>query len=241
MWPRARFAPDVVEPPARRAPSWSDGEGALVEIVRAHLTIAGPTTAERLAARLHVPASDVEAALARVELEGAVPHAGGRWTRSNGEPSEGSPTLPRAPLGEASQEWCDRRLLARINRRTLDGLRREIEPVSAADVMRFLLVWQHVRPGTQLHGRGGAMQVIAQLQGFESAAGAWEREILPARIAAYDSAWLDALCLSGEVTWGRLARREAGGAPNRAAPVALVRRADLRWLRVPDGRGGRRR
>jgi ATP-dependent Lhr-like helicase len=73
-----------------------------------------------------------------------------------------------------------------------------------------------------------------QLQGFESAAGAWEREILPARVAAYDKAWLDALCLSGEVAWGRLASREAGGTPNRAAPVAIVRRGDLPWLRVPD-------
>ena len=116
----------------------------------------------------------------------------------------------------------------------LDGLRREIEPVSAADLMRFLLTWQHVRPGAQLHGRGGALQVVAQLQGFESAAGAWEREILPARVAAYDTGWLDALCLSGEVSWGRLATREAGGAPNRSAPVALVRRSDLPWLRVPD-------
>jgi len=220
VWPDARFVPDVVEPPARRAPAWSEREGALVEIVRAHLTTAGPTTAELLAARLAVPASDVEAALAAVEMEGAVLR--GKWSPE---------------LGDAIH-WCDRRLLARINRRMLDGLRREIEPVSTADLIRFLLSWQHVRPGQQLHGRGGAMQVVAQLQGFEAAAGAWEREILPARVAAYDTAWLDALCLSGEVTWGRLERREAGGAPNRAAPVALVRRGDLPWLRVPDAPDG---
>jgi ATP-dependent Lhr-like helicase len=217
IWPppTARFVPDVVEPPARRPPAWSEREGALAEVVRAHLTIAGPTTAERLAARLAVPASDVEAALAAVGLEGAVLR--GKWSPD---------------LGDATH-WCDRRLLARINRRMLDGLRREIEPVSTADLLRFLLSWQHLRPGQQLHGRGGAMQVVAQLQGFEAAAGAWEREILPARVAAYDSAWLDALCLSGEVAWGRLASREAGGAPNRSAPVALVRRGDLPWLRVP--------
>jgi ATP-dependent Lhr-like helicase len=219
VWPHGRFVPDVVEPPARRPPAWLElgAEGALVEIVRAHLSFAGVTTAARLAAMLDVPALDVEAALARVEMEGAVLR--GRWLDDG---------------WNEDVQWCDRRLLARINRRTLDGLRREIEPVSAADLMRFLLTWQHARPGRQLHGRVGVMHVIEQLQGFEGAAGAWEREILPARIGGYDSAWLDGLCLSGEVAWGRLARRDAGGAPNRAAPIALVRRPDLPWLRVPD-------
>jgi ATP-dependent Lhr-like helicase len=225
VWPTARFSPDVAEPPARRAPSWREagedgGEGALVEIVRAHLTYAGVTTAARLGARLGVSTSDLEAALARVEMEGAALR--GRWLTD----------------WDQDTQWCDRRLLARINRRVLAGLRREIEPVSAADVMRFLLSWQHVRPGAQLHGRGGVQQIVAQLQGFESAAGAWERELLPARIAQYDSGFLDALCLSGEVAWGRLARREAGGAPNRAAPIALCQRGALPWLRVPDGAPG---
>jgi ATP-dependent Lhr-like helicase len=219
IWPKGTFVPDVVEPPARRAPAWLElgAEGALVEVVRAHLSFAGVTTAARLGERLGAAASDVEAAFARVELEGAALR--GRWL---------------ADWNEDTQ-WCDRRLLARINRRVLDGLRREIEPVSAADLMRFLLSWQHVRPGAQLHARLGVQQAIFQLQGFEAAAGAWEREILPARVAQYDSGWLDALCLSGEVSWGRLATREAGGAPNKSAPIALVRRGDLPWLRVPDG------
>jgi ATP-dependent Lhr-like helicase len=239
VWPRGCVVPDVVEPPARRAPAWRElgAEGALVEIVRAHLSFSGVTTAARLAAALDVPASDVEAALARVELEGAVLR--GRWLAGPGWGPSDPQAPPRlTPLGEgelrSEVQWCDRRLLARINRRTLDGLRREIEPVSTADLIRFLLTWQHARPGRQLHGRVGVMHVIEQLQGFEGAAGAWEREILPARIGGYDSAWLDALCLSGEVTWGRLARREAGGAPNRAAPIAIARRSDMAWLRVPD-------
>ena len=120
----------------------------------------------------------------------------------------------------------------------LAGLRREIEPVSAADFLRFMFGWQHVRPGSQLHGQPGLARVIAELQGFEAAAGAWEREILPARIAGYDPAWLDALCLSGGVGWGRLGARPAGGTPSRAAPIALVRRADLPWLLAPEA--GRR-
>jgi ATP-dependent Lhr-like helicase len=224
VWPARRFVPDVVEPPARRAPAWSDREGALVEIVRGHLPFHGPTTAVRIATPLGLPAADVEAALAQIELAGAVLR--GRF-------------LPQLDDGQGQDaadavQWCERRLLARINRRMLDGLRREIEPVTAADFLRFLFGWQNVGPGTQLHGQPGLARVIAQLQGFEAAAGAWERGILPARLVGYDSAWLDALCLSGGVAWGRLAARPAGGTPSRAAPIALCRRADLPWLLVPE-------
>ncbi|HEY6101065.1 MAG TPA: DEAD/DEAH box helicase, partial [Anaeromyxobacter sp.] len=134
-------------------------------------------------------------------------------------------------------EWCDRRLLARIHRRTLDGLRRLIEPVSAAALIRFLLSWQHVRPGTQQHGRDGLLRVIERLEGFEAAAGAWERELLTARVADYERRLLDELCLAGEVAWGRFAvvpgveeapRRR--NAPTRNAPVTLALREDLAWL-----------
>jgi ATP-dependent helicase Lhr and Lhr-like helicase len=220
VWPTRRFVPDVAEPPARRPPGWTDAESALVEIVRGHLPLLGPTTAPRIAARLGIPPVDVEAALARIELEGAALR--GRFSSEPGEDTE----------------WCERRVLARINRRMLEGLRREIEPVSAADLLRFLLGWQGVRPGARLHGQPGLARVIAQLQGFEAAAGAWEREILPARLVGYDPAWLDALCLSGDVAWGRLAARPAGGVPSRAAPIALVRRADLPWLLAPEGEAG---
>jgi ATP-dependent Lhr-like helicase len=216
VWPAHRFVPDVVEPPARRAPPWSDPESALVEVVRGHLAFHGPTTADRIAAPLGVRPSDVEAALAQIELAGAVLR--GRFL---------------SELGDGVQ-WCVRRLLARINRRMLDGLRREIEPVTAADFLRFLFGWQNVRPGRQLHGQPGLARVIAQLQGYEAAAGAWERAILPARLVGYDSAWLDALCLSGGVAWGRLGARSSGGTPSRAAPIALVRRPDLPWLLSPE-------
>ncbi len=220
VWPAARFQPDVVEPAARRAPAWTEREGALAEIVRGHLPLLGPTTAEAIGVRLAVSEGDVEAALARLEMDGAVLR--GRFV----------PELARTGREDATQ-WCERRLLARINRRMLDGLRREIEPVTAADFLRFLFGWQAVRPGTQLHGQPGLARVIAQLQGFEAAAGAWEREIFPARLVGYDSAWLDALCLSGGVAWGRLEARPAGGTPSRAAPIAIARRADLPWLLEP--------
>src|SRR5207302_1467180 len=138
---------------------------------------------------------------------------------------------------------CERRLLRRLPRLPLGRLRREIEPVSAADLMRFLFRWQHVQSGTQLHGRDGLLEVIGQLQGLELPARAWETQVLPARVARYDPADLDGLCLAGAVAWGRLetdppAEEDAGPrrakAPTRAAPLAFVLREDLAWLLAPS-------
>jgi len=183
----------------------------------------GPTTAAALAEPFGLSVSSVNSALGRVEADGGVLR--GRFTST---------------LAPDVIEWCDRRLLARIHRRTLDRLRREIEPVSAADLMRFLFAWQHVKPGLQLHGRDGLGQIIEQLEGFELAAAGWEREILPARVARYEPAWLDELCLSGEVAWGRLERHEsarhAGRRLSGTVPITLLRRQNLAWLLEPrDG------
>jgi ATP-dependent Lhr-like helicase len=214
VWPHYRFEPDLLEPPARRAPAWSDRAGALTEVVRARLGLVGPTTTPALAAALDLTPGEVDAALAAVEAEGGVLR--GRFT-------------PDAIAAQAL-EWCERRLLARIHRRTLDGLRRLIEPVSPAVLVRFLLAWQHVRPGAQQHGRDGLLRVIERLQGFEAAAGAWERELLASRLVGYQPGWLDELCLSGEVTWGRLglheSARHAGRRLSATVPVALAAALD---------------
>src|SRR5205814_3105559 len=101
-------------------------------------------------------------------------------------------------------EWCERTLLSRIHRLTLGRLRREIEPVTTQDLMRFYLRWQHVHPGTQLHGPTGMAEILGQLQGFQAAASAWERDILASRVARYDPSLLDSLCTSGVAAWGRL-------------------------------------
>jgi ATP-dependent Lhr-like helicase len=154
--------------------------------------------------------------------------------------------------GDNSEEWCERGLLSRIHRLTIGRLRREIAPVSAADFIRFLLRWQHVHPGTQLHGRAGLLQVIGQLQGLELPAPAWEAQIFPARIGRYEPSTLESLCLAGEVSWGRLALKTTGTpmeeqpagewqgrqgrrplAPTRAAPLAFVLREHLSWLLQP--------
>jgi ATP-dependent Lhr-like helicase len=180
------------------------------------VTCIGPFTASYLAKRLRLAVSEVE--LAALEAEGLLLR--GRFT-----------------AGATELEWCERTLLARIHRLTLGRLRREIEPVSTADLMRFLFRWQHVHAGAHVLGVGGLSEVLGQLQGFQAAAGAWESEILPARVAQYERGMLDQLCLSGEIAWGRLScasvdpevpRRRA--APTRLTPLALCRREDLPWL-----------
>src|SRR5204863_594310 len=139
---------------------------ATASVVRAWLSLLGPRTPADLAERLALPVERVDAALLRIEGEGQILR--GRFTPG---------------LAEGDVEWCDRGLLARIYRLTIGRLRREIEPVATSDFIRFLLRWQHVAPGTQLHGKEGVAQVVEQLQGFELAAGAWEPEVLRARVA----------------------------------------------------------
>jgi ATP-dependent Lhr-like helicase len=235
LWPTASVEGDV-----RR---WSqesivDADEARTSALRAWIGITGPVTADELAARLGLDRGDVEVALARLELEGTVLR--GRFTPA---------------LAEGQLQWCHRRLLARIHRLTVDRLRAEIDPVSPAQLIRFLLTWQCVRPAARVQGQDGLARVLAQLSGFEVAAGAWERDILPARVARYEPGWLDALCLSGEVVWGKLAPRaaapmlvatedglaggdaRAGRALSRAAPIALAPRRDLAWLLGPREAG----
>ncbi len=214
-FPEAVFAPPLL-PTVRTEFEESTGSARL-QLVRARMEIAGPVTAFELAEQLDLESTEMEIALPQIEAEGTV-------LRGHFHP------------GRREVEWCDRRLLARIHRLTLGRLRREIEPVSAAELMRFLTGWQHVAAGAQLHGAGGLAPVLHQLQGLEIAAGAWERDILPARVAGYQPGWLDELCYRGELVWGRLRGVSSDARsrpPTRSAPIALVRREDLGWLLSP--------
>ena len=172
-------------PASRTARTWTREE-ALVELLRGRLSIAGPTTAAALAESFGVAQADIDAALLALEAEGVVLR--GVFT----------------PRWLADLEWCDRRLLARIHRYTLNRLRAEIAPVSPAEFMRFLLAWQHVEPGSRLSGADGLRAVLAQLDGVELPARAWERDVLAARLDRCEPAMLDMLCLTGEVAWARL-------------------------------------
>ena len=239
--PTARFEPDAPLPTVIRELPVTEREATLVALVRGHLEVSGPVGVRELAERLVVTPADVEIALCALEAEGFALR--GDFDPRSAATSSGVVEQHGRPL----EQWCARRLLTRIHAYTRDRLRREIEPVTAQDLMRFLLRWQHVAPGSQCEGRGGVARVVEQLQGFEIAAGAWEESVLPARLERHSPRALDALCLSGEVVWGRLAPRveSTGGGggdearrrrarsrstPSRATPIALALRADLPWL-----------
>jgi ATP-dependent Lhr-like helicase len=261
---RALLADDVARAePALEVPAWAarpDAETAMLRIVSAHLEHCGPRTAPALAEALGLPEAGVLAALIGLEGDGAIL----RGTFSEGAVAGRTSTLREALRAIDDDEllrrveWCNRRILARIHRLTLTRLRSEIEPVPAAALMRFLLRWQRVARGSQLIGADGTIRIIEQLQGFETAAGAWERELLPARLHGYDATWLDQMCLGGQVVWCRLSPRkreaspDAGSAgndntkeadfpgrdparvaPSRAAPLALMMRQHQSWLRAP--------
>ena len=127
--------------------------------------------------------------------------------------------------GRRRPGWCDRRLLARIHRYTLERLRKEIAPVTAAEFLRFLGCWQHVDEEHRLEGPRSVAEVVCQLAGFEVPAAAWEASILPSRVKGYKREWLDQLTLSGEAAWGRL--WGGGASAIRITPICLVPREDL--------------
>jgi len=197
------------------------GAETLAAIVQGRLEGSGPITASRLAATLpQVPEGDVTAALIRLQTQGVVMR--GHFT-------------PAA----VEEEWCERRLLARIHRYTVRSLREQIEPVAARDFMRFLFEWQRVTPASRMQGPDAMQVVLDQLEGTEVAAGAWETDILPARIQGYEPAWLDEQCLAGRYVWARLNAPSSSVAPVRATPISLLSRRNLKvWaalsLELPE-------
>jgi ATP-dependent Lhr-like helicase len=201
--------PPLAVPASRASRAWTREE-AIVELLRGRLGLIGPAIARDLAESFGIAEDDVEGALLALESEGFV-------LRGYFEP------------GRAELQWCDRRLLARIHRYTLNRLRAEIEPVSVADFTRFLFSWQHVDPASRTTGLDGLRQVMALLDGLELPARAWERAVLPARVEKYERSMLDLLCLYGEVGWARVT--PAAAALNGSTPIALfLREHGKAWL-----------
>jgi ATP-dependent Lhr-like helicase len=212
----AALTPSISTPTEYAAQTWTR-EDALLELVRGRLTGLGPSTVAALAVSMQVESTDIDLALIRLQSEGYVMQ--GHFS-------------PDA----SDTEWCERHLLARIHRYTIGRLRREIEPVSRRDLMRFLLEWQHTTPGTKLSGPDALSGVLHQLEGFEAAAGAWEGELLASRIEDYSSRWLDELCRAGRIGWNRLRSGGGSSGPVRATPIVLLPRRQLPiWTAQADG------
>jgi ATP-dependent Lhr-like helicase len=226
--PAALVEGSVTPPPSRAARTWARDE-ALVEIVRGRVTLVGPTTAAEMAQPLGLPPDEVEAALVSLESQGVVLRGSFRAPHTARSTAPGTPhSAPHEERGSRNEarrvEFCDRSLLARIHRYTLTRLRAEIEAVSQADFMRFLFEWHAVAPSRQLAGAEGLLQIVRRLDGFELAAGAWEKQVLPARMDRYDPSFLDLLCLTGQVGWARVSESGGQSRLNRATPLALFLR-----------------
>jgi ATP-dependent Lhr-like helicase len=222
IYPDARFE---ITPP--ELPSSAESrDDALLGMIKGWMMHSGPTSAAALGFLLGIPAADVAQALLRMEASGSALRGNFTGHATGNEPD--------------TAEWCDRRLLARIHHLTVATLRKQVEPVTAAQFMRWLLRWQHVAPNAQASGERGLLEVIRQLQGFEIPANAWEKQILKPRMNTYDPAVLDQLCLTGAVGWGRVSPHPAtledsGGGrrrvvPTSVAPITFFVREDSDWM-----------
>ncbi len=201
-------------------------EEALRLLTQGHLQLLGPTSARGIAEMFGLQSRAIFQQLVAIEMQGLA-------LRGVYEAQTGTSE-------DADIEWCERRILQRIHRLTLGALRKQIEAVTPAVYLRWLLRWQHVAAQTQLAGEEGVLEALVQMEGFEAPAVEWERHLLPQRVKDYDGKWLDALCLSGAVGWGRISPHPAwacgdGAAPRRViptnmAPITFFLRESADWL-----------
>jgi len=218
---QAIYPPESFQPPAASGPLvpkvWEQSD-AIRELLRGRLEICGPITAAQFANLFELPPTEVEVALLALEAEGFVLRG-------------------RFHANATEQEWCERRLLARIHRLTINRLRAEIQPVTLHEFYRFLFTWQRVAAGSRTEGPEGLEAALELLDGRELPLAAWETTVLNARVAEYDPHWLDRLCFSGRIGWGRLTApqnaKARASAPLRSSPIALFLRENLdAWLQL---------
>ena len=209
-----------------------DNSDILRKTCQGWLQIIGPVTSAALAERLGLDATPIYQQMLRLEAAG---------TALRGV-FEGKPGA--VPVADLNIEWCERRILQRIHKRTLNTLRQQIEPVTPAAYLRFLFDWQHLGERRQLTGEQGLLDALRGLEGFEAPAAEWERSLLPQRVAGYDPRWLDALCLTGAVGWGRISPHAAFAeaaldngnrgprrvVPTSMAPVTFFVREEALWM-----------
>jgi len=234
VYPEAQTKPLLVPPETETKRAWERGD-ALRELVRGRIEVVGPITAAALADFFEQPLSEIDAALLALEAEGFVLR--GRFTPP--APNLNLNPPQSAPAEKSDLEWCDRRLLARIHRLTINRLRSEIEPVSIAQFQRFLLTWHRVDAEHRAEGPEGVASVLELLDGYDLPAAAWEPAVLALRVKDYTPQWLDRLCFTGRIGWGRLSppqnqnQKARGFTPLRSSPTALFARDNLpHWLEL---------
>jgi ATP-dependent Lhr-like helicase len=215
VYPDVTLESELVAPESARRESWERSD-AIRELLRGRMEVSGPVTVTQLEEILNLPRSEIDGALLALEGEGFVLRG-------------------KFHADAAEQEWCDRRLLARIHRLTIDRLRAEIQPVSAQDFYRFLFAWQRVDAEHRVEGPDGLQSVLEQLDGCELPLSSWESAVLSTRVTDYDPEWLDRLCFSGRVGWARLSSPQhpnaRATAPLRTSPIAIYQRENLDdWL-----------
>jgi ATP-dependent Lhr-like helicase len=236
LWPSRKAEPGRRQSTPQFDTNQVTNETTLRQCVQGWLQLTGPITASTFARRLSLDPAPVFQTFLTMEMQGLLMRG----------------AFEHAATEEAHEiEWCERRILQRIHRLTLATARKQVEAVAPAVYMRWLLGWQHLAPQTQLSGEEGVLEALHHLEGFEAPAVEWERTLLPVRVANYDPRWLDQLCLSGAVGWGRVSPHPAwtmgdGGAPRRvvptnAAPITFYLRETADWLphtlareRVPE-------
>ena len=222
VYPEARLEPHLAAPESVQGKTWERAD-AIRELLRGRMEVCGPITARELIDLLGLSRSEIDAALLALEAEGFALRG-------------------KFHADATEQEWCDRRLLARIHRLTIDRLRAEIQPVSPQDFYRFLFAWQGVDAEHRVEGPEGLLSVLEQLNGYEVPLAAWESAVLSARTSDYNPEWLDRLCSSGRVGWGRLSTPQHPKAraftPLRTSPIALYQRENLQdWLLLAHANG----
>ena len=225
LWPAVTIEHALACPAESKELLTGDG---LRKTVQGWMALLGPVTSRTLGTRLGMDPAAIWATMLVLEMQGTILR--GRFEGAGETASD------------ENVEWCERRLLQRIHKRTLAGLRKQIEPVTPAVYMQWLMRWQRVAPQSQLSGESGVLEALRLLEGFEAPAIEWERTLLPQRVAGYDPRWLDTLCMEGVVGWGRISPHPAFAthgsefsAPRRVvptsmAPVTFFVREEALWM-----------
>ncbi len=218
-------------------------ESALKDIIQGRMEGLGPVTAAQLASELVLPERQVDVALIALEVEGYAFQG------------QFSPQLRSIKTNSVPKiiEWCERRLLQRIHRYTIDAHRKSIKPVSLETFTEFLFdvhellpvqdgtmamqpaIQSVIQPG--LDGQTQLQSALHLLDGIAAPAASWEANLFPARVRNYDPAWLDVMCISGRISWGRytipsptnIARtsQKKTSGPIKSTPVTIATRANL--------------